>query len=478
MDKILKLKYLGLFIYGLVSVFFFYDDFFIQNSSFILEPHQYTNWAFMITVFSLGIIFSAMVYNFAFYFYIRNKQYLYYALAQFFILVSLITLEALQISPFTEIYNFKNFYLLDISQTFILIFSLLFIQVFFQTKKNKPLNKVILTILYLSFLDLFLSFILGYTFITKFVPAVIWIAFVLSEVFRYTKEKDVPFYFIMVGWNIVIITLLLEINYIVNPIKYNVPFLHVAFAFESMLLSFALSFKFKLIELKQQKQQSLLLQQSRLASMGEMISIIAHQWRQPLNYLSYSFMHLKSLSKNNTEMLMTIEDSKNQLQMLSKNIETFRNFYNPAKEKIDFSIYESCKNILIISKPALQNLNIEVNIQLKEDFTLLANANEFEQVLLNLINNAKDAFIEAFLERKIASAQIIIEIQKPYVKITDNAGGISSKHQVKVFEPYFSTKENSDGIGLYIAKTIIEQEMKGKLLLNSNQEGSEFTIKF
>ena len=474
MDNILKLKYIGLFIYALVSILFFYDDFFIQNSSFLTQPHLYGNWAFMVTVFSLGIIFSAMVYNFAFFFYIRNRHYLYYALAQFFILLSLINLEALQISPFTEMYGFKSFYLLDISQTFILIFSLLFIQVFFQTQQNEPLNNVIKTILYLSYFDLLLSLFLGHTFITKFIPTVIWIAFVLLEVFRQTKERDVPFYFIMVGWHIVIVTLLLEISYVINPTKYDFPFLHVAFAFESMLLSFALSYKFKLVELKQQKQQSLLLQQARLASMGEMISIIAHQWRQPLNYLTYSFMHLKQLSKDNIEALNTIEDSKNQLQMLSKNIETFRNFYNPAKEKNEFSIYDACQNILIISNGTLKNFNIELEIQRNEDFSLTANANEFEQVLLNLVNNAKDAFVE----RKISPAKITIEISKPYVKISDNAGGIPLENQQKIFEPYFSTKEQSDGIGLYIAKTIIEKEMKGSLSLKSNAKGSTFTIKF
>jgi len=461
-------------IYALVSILFFYDDFFIENSSFLTEPHQYGNIAFMVTVFSLGIIFSAMVYNFAFYFYIPNKQYLYYALAQLAILVSLVSLEALQMSPFTEIYNFKNFYLLDVSQTFILIFSLLFIQVFFQTDKNEALNRVIKTILYLSFFDLFLSLILGHTFITKFIPTVIWIAFVLTEVFRHTKERDIPFYFIMVGWNIVIVTLILELTYVIDPTKHDFPFLHMAFAFESMLISFALSFKFRLVELAQQRQQSLLLQQSRLASMGEMISIIAHQWRQPLNYLSYSFMHLKNLNKDNIEALNTIEDSKNQLQMLSQNIETFRNFYNPSKEKSTFSIYDSCQNILIITHTALKNEKIEVDIQVKEDFSVNANANEFEQVILNFINNAKDSFVE----HKITPAKIVIEINKPYIKVSDNAGGIPAEHQKKVFEPYFSTKEESDGIGLYIAKTIIEKEMKGELSLVSNDKGSTFIIKF
>lgn len=474
MSNILKIKYLGLSLYASVSLLFFYDDFFIQNSSFILTPHKYDNISFMVTVFTLGIIFSAMTYNFAFYFYIRNKQYIYYALAQFFVLLSLISIEALQISPFTEIYNFKNFYLLDISQTFMLIFSLLFIQEFFQTHKIEPLNQVIRMVLYLSFFDLILSFILGHTFITKFIPTVLWIAFVLSEVFRYIKNKDVPFYFMMIGWHIVILTLIFELTYVIDPTKHDFPFLHIAFACESLLLSFALSYKFKLIELEQKKQQSLLLQQSRLASMGEMISIIAHQWRQPLNFLSYALMHLKASSKNNKEALRTIEASSKQLQEMSKSIETFRNFYNPAKEKSSFSIENSCHNVLTIIKNSIEKLEIKIELKIKEDFSIFANANEFEQVLLNIINNSK----ESFFEHKTSEAKISIQIEKPSITIADNAGGIALENQAKIFEPYFTTKENSDGIGLYIAKTVIENEMNGQILLENNLNGSRFIIKF
>ena len=474
MDNILKIKYIALFLYLLISLLFFYDDFFLQNSKFITEPHLYNNFAFMITVFSLGIIFSAMLYNFAFYFYIRNRQYLYYALAQFFVLVSLVTLEALQIYPFTEMYDFKSFYLLDVSQTLMLIFSLLFLQDFFQTYKTNKLNKVIKTVLYLSIFDLLLSLVLGHTFLTKFIPTVIWIAFVLSEAFRYIGKKDVPFYFLMIGWHIVIITLLLQLTYVINPNTFDFPFLHIAFAMESILLSFALSYRFKLIEDEQKKQQSLLLQQSRLASMGEMISIIAHQWKQPLTFLSYSLIHIKSFYHENQEVKQSIQEANEQIDYMSKNIETFRNFYNPAKEKEPFSIETACENVLNILTSTLKAHSINIEIQIKEDFTLIYNKNEFEQVILNLINNAKDAL----LEQKTLKPMIQIIINKNIVSVIDNAGGISKSEQTKIFEPYFSTKENHDGIGLYIAKTIIEKEMKARLLVDSNKMVTIFTLKF
>jgi signal transduction histidine kinase len=474
MDKILKLKLLTLIVYALIAMLFFYEDNFVQNSLFIENPHFYTNSSFMVAVFSLGVIFSAMVYNFAFYFYIRNHQYLYYALAQFFVLLSLVALESLQIHPFTEMYGFKNFYLLDISQTLMLIFSLLFIQEFFQTVKVKQLNKMIKIVIYLALFDLFLSLFLGHTVVTKFVPTVIWIFFVLSEVYRQTQQRDVPFYFVMVGWHIVIVTLLLELTHFIDPHKVSFPFLHLAFALEAMLLSFALSYKFKLIENKQKIQQSLLLQQSRLASMGEMISIIAHQWRQPLNFLSYSLMHIKQNCKNDKASLQTIKEANEQLQYMSQTIENFRNFYNPSKEKSSFSIENSCENILKIVKPTLKPLAINIELEVKEDFDFFANSNELEQVILNIINNAKDVLVE----RNISDGKIKIMIKKSKIIISDNGGGIELKNRDKIFEPYFTTKENSDGIGLYIAKTIVENEMGGQLLLEFDEVGSLFIVIF
>jgi len=471
MDKIVKLKFLALIVYALVAMLFFYDDNFIQNSSFILNPHHYSNASFMVATFSLGVIFSALVYNLAFYFYIHNRQYLYYALAQFFVLLVLFNLESLLINPFIEMYDFKSYYLLDISETLMLIFSLLFIQEFFQ---NIKLNHSIKIVIYLSIFDLVLSLFLGHTLITKFVPTVIWVWFILSELYRDTSKRDVPFYFVMVGWHIVIIILILELTYIIDPNKVDFPFLHVAFALESILLSFALSYRFKLIDDEQKVQQSLLLQQSRLASMGEMISIIAHQWRQPLNFLSYSFMHIKQNCKNDEEAIQTIKEANDQLQYMSETIENFRNFYNPSKAKELFDIETSCQNILKIIVPTLTPLNIEINLIVKENFSFFTNKNEFEQVVLNLVNNAKDVLIE----RQIAKGSIEIVIDDFTILVIDNGGGIHIENKENIFEPYFTTKENSDGIGLYIAKTIVEQEMKGKLLLESNKNGSKFIIKF
>jgi len=293
--------------------------------------------------------------------------------------------------------------------------------------------------------------------VTKFIPIFIPIWLVLSEARRLVKDKDVPFYYLLLGWSLVL--LIVAVEYI-GFVKYTgivFPFLHVALALDSIILSLAISYKFKLLEEDRRTQQTLLLQQSRLASMGEMISIIAHQWRQPLNFLSFSLMNIK---KNTKGAEQTIKEASDQLQYMSKTIDNFSNFYNPSKAKEEFDIKSACENVITIA-------NASVEIKELNPFSFYGNKNEFEQVVLNIVNNAKDAKEDAKIE---------IIIDSPTIKISDDAGGIDKKHIDKIFEPYFSTKKQNDGIGLYIAKTIIEKEMGGKLSVENKNKGSIFKI--
>jgi signal transduction histidine kinase len=348
---------------------------------------------------------------------------------------------------------------------------MLFIEKFLNLYSIKRLSRLIHIVISIALVDLVFTLIFHHAIIIKFIPSFIWILVVLSEAHRLIKKKDIPFYFIIVGWSTVLLVSIFEFLGI-SAITF--PYLHLAFAIESMLLSFAVSYKFNLIEEEKKVQQTLLLQQSRLASMGEMISIIAHQWRQPLNFLSFALMHIKRGCKNDEEALLTIKDASEQLQYMSQTIENFRNFYNPSKNKAEFSIQKSCENTLKIVSPTLLPSKIDMKLDIKEDFKFFANSNEFEQVILNIINNARDILVE----RKVENPKIEITINKPQIAIIDNGGGVAKENIDKIFEPYFTTKKNSDGIGLYISKTIIENEMKGKLELITDSNGSSFVITF
>jgi len=471
MDRVVKIKLAVILIYLVATIGFFYNEQFLPES---INLYLYEDMAFIVAIFTLGVVAGAGIYNLAFYFYIRDKHYLYYALAQFSIVALMINMEGLFIQPFHDIYNFElTLFYIDISQVFVLIFSLLFLQSFLNLYSIEKINKLIKIVIYIAIFDLIFTVIFSHAIVVKFVPSFIWVLLILSEAHRLIEKKDVPFYFLSIGWYAVLFVSLIKFFHLTDGGSSSYPLLHIAFALESTLISFALSYKFKLVENEQKKQQTLLLQQSRLASMGEMIAIIAHQWRQPLNFLSFSFMHIKRSCNYDEEALLTIKEANEQLQYMSTTIENFRNFYNPSKNKNEFDIGESCRTTLQIVSPTLEPAKIKVDIEIKENFSFYANSNEFQQVILNIVNNAKDILIE----REIKNPKIEIVVDKPTITITDNGGGIAKENIEKIFEPYFSTKQDSDGIGLYISKTIIETEMRGSLDVVTDSGGSSFVIK-
>jgi len=220
------------------------------------------------------------------------------------------------------------------------------------------------------------------------------------------------------------------------------------------------------------KQESIIFSQSKLAAMGEMIGAIAHQWRQPLNELSIRIQKLKySFAKGSVDADF-IEDfiakNKNTIDFMSKTIDDFRNFFRIEKTKTSFSLTKAVQEVLAIQSAQLKNHNITVSLQ-GEGCDIIGYKSEVQQVMINLISNAKDAF----LENKIADPCLEITLQNNEILIQDNGGGIEQKIIEKVFEPYFTTKDekSSTGMGLYLSKMIIEQNMHGTLTLHNKKNG-------
>ena len=467
MDRVLQIKLLLITIFVALTSYLFYDELFITSTKTI---HQFGDVAFLTASISFGVILSASIYNLSFYFYIKSRQYLYYGLAQLSILFFLINLDSIFIAPFDKIFGLKSVTLFCVAGVLVLIFSLLFIYEFLKDYQIKKINTLIKAILILALIDLLFAIFFSFSLFTTFIFVPIWL--VLSEANRTIKEKDLPFYFLLTGWYIAIFVATIEHLGFIKFIGVPFPFLHITFAIESIFLSLAISYKFKLVEERQKTQQALLLQQSRLASMGEMISIIAHQWRQPLNILSVIHMNLNR-SENREDKKMLVGEANKQISYMSNTIDSFRDFYNPTKEKKEFLVTEALQNVLDIVTHALEISKIKVTSTILHDFKIYGNRNEFEQVLLNLINNAKDALLKGEIENPI----INIKIESSYISIEDNGQGINKEHIEMIFNPYFTTKKGSDGIGLYISKMIIEQEMHGELTVESSKKGTIFRIK-
>lgn len=226
-------------------------------------------------------------------------------------------------------------------------------------------------------------------------------------------------------------------------------------------------------------QLRLLEQQSKLAAMGEMISAIAHQWRQPLNELGIRIQKLKydfKGNKINEEFINDfIKNSKDTISFMSGTIDDFRNFFSTNKIVSLFSIKESIEEVKNIVSSQLIDNDIEIEIN-GNDFSIESFESEFKQVILNIVINAKDALVE----KNIQNAKIEIILEDKKILIKDNAGGIPIEVIDRIFEPYFTTKGEGKGtgIGLYMSKTIIESNMNGKISVENGQEGAVFTIDF
>jgi signal transduction histidine kinase len=234
---------------------------------------------------------------------------------------------------------------------------------------------------------------------------------------------------------------------------------------------------------KNKEQQLFMLQQNRLAQMGELISMIAHQWRQPLNNLSLINQLLVTKyhkGKLNEETLNYFkENSKKQIELMSHTIDDFRNFFqntNDKKQKI--SLNKIVKDTMHISTSIFESNNIAVECRCKEEYTIFGYANSFSQVILNIFNNAKDILIENHIQNKKISIELYNEGDSVMLSIEDNAGGIKPDIINKIFDPYFSTKKskNGTGLGLYMSKMIVEEQMQGRLEVTNSKDGAKFII--
>ena len=202
-----------------------------------------------------------------------------------------------------------------------------------------------------------------------------------------------------------------------------------------------------------------------MVSMGQMIENIAHQWRQPLSLITTSISGIKlkkQLNDLDDEFLSkAIDTVLNTSKYLSNTIDDFRYFFKPQKEKEDFYLEQCCNKTVDLLNSNFLNKDIKIIYKI-EDIKISGYETELIQVLINILNNSKDA-LETVLYEKFIFIDIVKENNKAIIKIKDNAGGIPEDIIDKIFEPYFTTKHQSQGtgIGLYMSQEIIHKHMNG-----------------
>ncbi len=241
------------------------------------------------------------------------------------------------------------------------------------------------------------------------------------------------------------------------------------------------------------EKERMLFNQSKMASMGEMLGNIAHQWRQPLSVISVAAgaiklnLEYKNIYKDE-EIIEFTESIKNSTNYLSETIDDFRNFFAQDIKDQKVDCYLTVEKTLKLLSSNFKYKEIQIIFKRIESNNILASENEFKQILMNILNNAKDALLsKTNSEEKYIFIDIYNDKKDIYLEILDNAGGIDENIIEKVFEPYFTTKHKSigTGIGLYMAEEIIRKHMQGELIVankeynykNTKYKGASFTIK-
>lgn len=226
----------------------------------------------------------------------------------------------------------------------------------------------------------------------------------------------------------------------------------------------------------------ILMKQSGLASMGEMIGNIAHQWRQPLNAIGLIIQDIQDAYEygelNDKYISIQVKKSMQLIKFMSNTINDFRNFFKPDKKKSHFKISSSINKALSVVETAMENAKIEISLNITDDVEIKGFPNEFAQVLLNILNNARDVLIERDIKNPKIEINIFKSLEKKIITIKDNAGGIPQHLLNEIFLLYFTTKDASKGtgLGLSMSKSIIEQNMGGKLTATNVEDGALFKI--
>jgi signal transduction histidine kinase len=221
-----------------------------------------------------------------------------------------------------------------------------------------------------------------------------------------------------------------------------------------------------------QKKDRLLSNHAKLSAMSEMIGAVAHQWRQPLNALALNLQVLPNL-KNNKKFDEIINKNLQIIEFMSKTIDNFINFFKSSEEIIQFSVKTAIIETieLIDAQLKAKDINIILN---GEDFYIKGNKNQFRQVILNLINNSK----EAFKSQEKKEIKVVLKNKLKKVYILDNAGGIKKEIMERIFEPYFTTKDEGSGLGIYISKVILEKYFNASLYIRNTKIGVINIISF
>ncbi|MEA3371529.1 MAG: sensor histidine kinase [Campylobacterota bacterium] len=457
----------------------------------VRETDEFTLYSLeKLTVFSFyfGAVFIMLIYNLALYLFIKDRSYVFYLLFHMNYLLFALTLNGFSFAfiwPETpQINSYAVVFLMSVGSTLAVLFTMNFLDIkATSTKLYQVLRALFLLNLLLSILTLFISYYYA-SILTSLLSIISIVIIIGSSIYSYFALKNPNAKLFIFAWGALLTGIFIIHFRNMGLLSVNLFTSHsplIGAFIELTLLSIALANRYNIQQEEIAAKDIILHKQSRLASMGEMIANIAHQWRQPLNRVNISLAVIKEISKKrdvDREMIAKkINYCEENISYMSETINDFSDFFKPDKTKEMFNVFTALQKAFNLLESRIQS--IELELPQNRDIELFGFENEYVQVVLVIVENAIDNFISSGVKSPCIRLSLTQELGTTTLKIEDNGGGISEENIDCVFDPYFTTKfkDEGAGVGLYMAKMLVENSMNGELRVSSKNSTTLFEIK-
>jgi two-component system, sensor histidine kinase LadS len=452
--------------------------------------------------FVMGLVISLLLfiflYNLIIYFFIKVKSYKYYLIYIFSVLILNIVELGYSYKYIYPNQSFFNNVFIQYSEFLFLVALVLFVKNILELKKKSLFNYSLNFFLGLMFLLNIIHTYLYYcypehlVFIATLISylALVVLIIVTISIFSEYKRGNIIAKFLLIPWLLPIISIFM---YVLNRLFFfmDLNTLNIIVQFtliiEAMLMSLIIGLKISIIEkekneliIKNKNAEINLLQQSKFASMGKMLSSITHQWKQPLMRINSILLAIDTNLEKSKKLDKYLDQIENETDYMAKTIRTFSKYFNPHKEIKFINLYNILREVQDIYKSLILEKGIDFYINCKnKNITIKGFPEEFKQVLLILLDNALDSLEKNTNSKKEIICKIGMDSELSFISIENSGDNISDENINQIFDPYFTTKTNkkNEGLGLYIAKMIIEESMHKKIEVKNTNTGVKFCIK-